>query len=137
MRFHMRAHDAPRRSLRQRGSRSSVLRLALRATAIALLLMVAVVFGVAVIVLTGPTELTLIRDQVARTLQDSLGEGYAVHAGRSVIDIDPLIGGLVIRVDDIVVEDDARSVVCRPARTARRLAPASGSARESCCSSAA
>ena len=113
MRFHMRAHDAPRRPLRQRRTRTSAIRLALRGTAIALVLLVAVAIGAAVIVVTGPTELSLVRDQVIRTLQDGLGEGYTVRAGRSVIDIDPLVGGLVIRVDDIVVEDRAQSIVAR------------------------
>ncbi len=113
MRFHTRAHDAPRRPLRQRRSRSSALRLALRGTGIALAILIAVAVGAAAVVVTGPTELSLVRDQVIRTLQDGLGDGYTVRAGRSVIDIDPLIGGLVIRVDDIVVEDRAQSVVAR------------------------
>ncbi len=98
------------RPLRQRGSRSARVRLALRAGAVLLAVLVVAVVAAVGVVLSGPTEVGFVRSRVAATIQRSLGSDYTVDVARAVIDIDPVLG-LVVRVDNIDVRDDLNAVV--------------------------
>jgi hypothetical protein len=106
-------NEPAHRPLRQRGAAASIARLGLRVLAITTVVFAVVVAGAIAILLSGPTEIGFVRERVVETLRSSLGEGYIVTSGKAVIDVDPLLGGLVILIDDIVVEDSARSVVAR------------------------
>src|SRR5664279_802771 len=85
------------RPLRQRPARS---RLLWRALSIVLLVLVIAVVGTVIAVVSGPTELGIVRDRVAGLIRDNLGPGYAVDIRRAFIDLDPVLG-LVVRVDDL------------------------------------
>src|SRR5262245_43544697 len=63
----------PNRPLRQRASRSAMLRLAFRASLVVVLVLVVAVVGAVVVVLVGPTEFPFVRDRIAATLQQSIG----------------------------------------------------------------
>jgi hypothetical protein len=69
------------------------------------------VAGLAVIV-SGPTEFSIIRDRVQTLLARGLGPDYHVEIGRSVVDVDPALG-LVAEIDDIAVRDSRNAVVAR------------------------
>src|SRR5688572_15319294 len=98
------------RPLRQRSSRAAMLRLAVRASLVVLLVLVVSVVGAIVVVLAGPTEFAFVRDRIAATLQESIGKDYAVGIERAVVDVDPVLG-LVVRVDNIDVRDKRNAVV--------------------------
>ena len=87
-----------------------MIRLAVRALAVVVLVLVVAVVGAIAVVLTGPTEFGFVRDRIAVTLAKNLGDDYAVDIARAVVDIDPVLG-LVVRVDDITVRDSVAAVV--------------------------
>jgi len=88
---------------------------------IAGLFLLALVVAVA-IVLTGPTEVGVLRDRIEAALQDRLGPGYAVSVARAVVDVDPVLG-LVIEVDGIEVKDGAQAVVAKAPETRLAIDP--------------
>jgi hypothetical protein len=99
------------RPLRHRRT-PGVARRGLRALAVVVLLLIIVaVAGLAVIV-SGPTEFSIIRDRVQTLLARGLGPDYHVDIGRSVVDVDPALG-LVAEIDDIAVRDSRNAVVAR------------------------
>ncbi|MHA1553251.1 MAG: hypothetical protein ACTSU0_02440 [Alphaproteobacteria bacterium] len=98
--------------------------MAIRVVLVFFAVLVVVGMGIFAVLLTGPTEIGLVREQVIQTLQDGLGEGYRVQAGSSVIDLDPLVGGLVIRVQDIVITGHDDTVVARIPATTFAINPA-------------
>ncbi len=102
-----RQHPGLQRSTGRRGAFGW----AVRIVAVSLVMIVVIAAAGFAILLAGPAEIGLIRNQVVETLRDGLGEGYTVEAGGSVIDYDPLVGGVVMRVSDIVVKTDAGEAV--------------------------
>src|SRR4051812_8365387 len=103
-------YPAVARPLRQRTSRSAMLRLAFRAALVVVLILVVSVIGAAVVILASPTEFSFVRDRIAATLASSLGAGYTVAIDRAVVDVDPVLG-LVVRVDNIDISDNRQAVV--------------------------
>ncbi|MFO1184275.1 MAG: AsmA-like C-terminal domain-containing protein [Bauldia sp.] len=74
-------------------------------------LVVLVAVGAAVaLIMRGPTELAVLRDRVEQTLQDSLGSRYTVDVGKTALDIDPVLG-LVVLVDDVAISTRDGEVV--------------------------
>jgi hypothetical protein len=123
MRFGFLSSTRPR-PLRQRGTRSARVRLALRAASIAVLVLVLVVVGTIVVVLSGPTEVGILRGRIAASITDSLGPGYTVDVARVVIEVDPVLG-FVVRADDIEVRDSGDSRVAFVPSTRLAVVPAS------------
>ena len=95
------------RPLRQRPARS---RLLWRALSIVVLVLVIAVVGTVLVVASGPTELGIVRGRVAGLIRDNLGPGYAVDVGRTMVELDPVLG-LVVRVDNLDVRDSRQAVV--------------------------
>jgi hypothetical protein len=98
------------RPLAMRTSRALWLKHAVRAVLVILLIVLVALGAMIAIVLSGPTEFGLVRARVAATLQKSLGGDYEVGVGRTVIDVDPVLG-LVIQADDISIKDGRKAVV--------------------------
>ena len=95
------------RPLRQRPGRSTLLR---RALWIVVLVFLIAIVGTILAVVSGPTELSIVRERMAGLIRDNLGPGYAVAIGRAVVDLDPVLG-LVVRVDNLDVRDANQTVV--------------------------
>ncbi len=92
-------------------------------TAAGLVAVLVVALGIVVgIVLSGPTEIGVLRDHIQTGLQRALGDTYAVSVGRAVIDVDPVLG-LVVEVDNIEVRDSEQSVVARAPATRLAVDP--------------
>lgn len=112
--------ERPRSLLVRRRGRSWG-RMVVRALAVVATLSVVAAVGIGVLLVSGPTDVGFVRDQVVQVLRNGLGDDYRVTTGRAVIDFDRLIGGLVIRVDDIEVADRAENVVARVPATRFRV----------------
>ncbi|MHA1157690.1 MAG: hypothetical protein ACTSP2_02930, partial [Alphaproteobacteria bacterium] len=78
MRSNMTYQVAGHRPLRGRSTRSYRLRMAIRVVLVFFAVLVVVGMGIFAVLLTGPTEIGLVREQVIQTLRDGLGEGYRV-----------------------------------------------------------
>jgi hypothetical protein len=105
-----------------RVSRSRFLHIALKGLA-GLFAIVMIVVGVVIaVVLSGPTELGVVRSRIAAILSNNLGEDYDVSVGRAVIDVDPVYG-LVLQVDDVTIRDNQRAVVANVPSTRLDIDP--------------
>jgi hypothetical protein len=108
------------RPLRHR--RTSGARRGLRALAVVVLLLFIVAAAAVAIVISGPTEVSIIRDRVQTLLARGLGPDYHVDVGRSVVNFDPALG-LVAEIDDIAVHDSHDAVVARVPSTRLAIDP--------------
>ncbi len=109
------------RPLRHRRT-PGVVRRGLRALAVVILLLVIVLAAGIAIIISGPTEVSIIRDRVQSLLARGLGPDYHVDVGRSVINFDPALG-LVAEIDDVAVRDSHDAVVARVPSTRLALEP--------------
>jgi hypothetical protein len=82
----------------------------MRALGAIIVLLVVVIGAAAAVILSGPTEVTVVRDRVRSILSSNLGDSYKVDVGRAIIDVDPVLG-LVVQVDKIEVHDSEASLV--------------------------
>ena len=112
------------RPLRQRRGRSALVRHGIRALAIIFVILVVAFGAAAAVILSGPTEFTVVRDRIQAVLQANLGKSYAVSVGHALIDVDPVLG-LVVRVDDIEVRDSENAVVTHVPSTRLAIDPLS------------
>jgi hypothetical protein len=110
------------RPLGQRNTRAVILRHGLRAAAVVALVLVVAVVALIVVVIAGPTEFGMVRTRVAAALEKTLGSGYQVAVGRTVVDLDPVLG-LVLQVNDIEVTDTQKAVVAQVPATRLALDP--------------
>ena len=108
------------RPLRHR--RSGWLRHGLRALSVVVVLLIVAIAAGAAIILSGPTEFSLIRERVQTLLTRGLGPDYHVDVGRSVVTVDPALG-LVAEVDDIAVRDSRDTVVAHVPSTRLAVDP--------------
>ena len=91
----------------------------------ALFAIAAILVGAAIIiVLSGPTEIGLVRNRIAAILSNNLGDDYDVSVGRAVLDVDPVYG-LVVQVDDVTVRDNQRAIVANVPSTRLDIDPIS------------
>lgn len=112
------------RPLRQRKARLPLLRYGLRALAAVLIILIVAIGAVIGVVLSGPTEVGLVRDRIAAMLERSLGPGYTVDVGSAVVDVDPALG-LVVQVVDVSIKDSQQAIVARAPSTRLAIDPSS------------
>jgi hypothetical protein len=105
-------------------SRETFFRHALKGLAAVVALVAILVGAMIVIVLSGPTEIGLVRSRIAAVLSNNLGDDYDVSVGRAVLDVDPVYG-LVVQVDDVTVRDNQRAVVANVPSTRLDIDPIS------------
>lgn len=115
------AGHADTRAPRPARHRRSLLAYALWAVAIFLLLLIALIAGVAFLI-SRHVALPFLSNQVDAVIEQALGEGYAASVGATVIEIDPVLG-LVLRVSDIVVADTEGNEVIRVPSTLLAVDP--------------
>lgn len=63
-----------------------------------------------VILMSGPTELGIVRDRVADILSTRLGDDYEIAVGGAVIDVDPVYG-LVLQINEVTIADNQGTIV--------------------------
>ncbi len=110
------------RPLRQRSGRSAIIRHGVKALAVLFVLLVIAIGGAAMFLLSGPTEVTAVRERIRGVLQANLGNEYEVSVGKAIVDVDPVLG-LVIRVNDLEVLDDKKAVVAKVPSTLLAIDP--------------
>lgn len=110
------------RPLGLRTTRASFFRHGLRAFVVIALVVVIVFAAMIAVVLTGPTEFGLVKARVAAALQRTVGPGYGVSIGRTVVDLDPVLG-LVLQIDDIEITDGQKAVVAQVPATRLAIDP--------------
>jgi hypothetical protein len=90
--------------------RRSWIRPLARAAMISVLVVLVALGAAIVVLLSGPTEIGILRGRVEQTVARALGDGYSVSVGRTTVDIDPTLG-LVVLVDDVSVADASNNRV--------------------------
>jgi hypothetical protein len=108
--------------LGRRKSRASLLRHTARALSVVALIVLIAVGALVAIVLTGPTEFGIVGNRVAAAIEKNLGRGYSVKVGRTVVDLDRVLG-LVLQVDDIEIADSQKAVVAQVPSTRLAIDP--------------
>lgn len=103
-------------------ARSTLLKHVLKGVAIAVVLVIVVVAVTLAIVLSGPTEIGVVRDRIAAALVTALGDDYEVSVGRAVVDVDPVYG-LVLEVENVAVRDSQGAIVANVPSTRLDLDP--------------
>lgn len=99
-----------------------VLRTLVRLGFVVGLVVLVAVGAAAALIMRGPTELGVLRDRVEQTIQAGLGPRYAVSVGRTALDIDPVLG-LVVLVDDVAISTESGEVVAAVPSTRLAIDP--------------
>jgi hypothetical protein len=89
---------------------------------VAVALLVVVIVAPLAIIVSGPTEVSVIRDRVQTLLEHGLGPDYHVDVGRSTVNFDRALG-LFAEIDDIAVHDSHGAVVARVPSTRLAIDP--------------
>jgi hypothetical protein len=97
-------------------------RLLWRIISIAATAIVLVFVATAGLLLVGPTDFGIVRERVAAIVRDKIGPGYSVAIGRTLLDLDPVLG-LVIRIDDLDVRDSNKALVAHLPETRFAIEP--------------
>lgn len=103
-------------------ARSAFLKYTLRTILAVFLIAIVVVGATIAIILSGPTEIGVVRDRIVAVLSANLGERYEISVGRAVVDVDPVYG-LVLQVDDVSISDDQGVVVANVPSTRLDIDP--------------
>ena len=122
MRLNQYPSEQASRPLRQR--RAAWPRLLFRAGLVLGLVLFIAFAAAMLLIIAGPTEFGIVRERVASIIRSNLGPNYTVDIRRAVIDVDPVLG-LVVRIDDIDVRDNAKAVVAHIPSTRFAIDPSS------------
>ncbi len=102
--------------------RRRALRIALWLAAIAVLLAITLVAGIA-FVISRAVELPFVRGNVAAAIEEALGPGYLASVGGATLKVDPVLG-LVLAIADVTVRDAAGQEVLTVPATMLAVEPA-------------
>ena len=87
------------------------------------MLAVVIIAATAAIVLSGATEIGLIRDRVQAALAERLGPEFSVSVGKTLMHVDPVLG-LAVDIEAVeVVDSDGVAVLTDPGHPARGRRP--------------